>query len=174
MSKRRPLPDFDRLHELFSYEPETGHLRWKIGRAQMKAGDIAGHPGDVDGGYVKIGVDGKIYRAHLLIWKMVTGKEPIHQIDHENMIKHDNRWRNLREATESQNRANTGLLSSNKSGLKGVSRYSAGAAYGKPWQASIQINGKTRYIGHFSTKEAAHAAYAVEADKLFGKFARVA
>lgn len=173
MTKRKPLPDVEYLRSLFAYEPDTGVLRWKVDRAQMKVGDIAGHQGDKDGRYVRVSVDGQVYRGHLIIWKMVAGEEPKAQIDHENTIKNDNRWLNLREANKSQNQANIGLISTNKSGLKGVSRYAAGEAYGKPWQASIRDGGKSRHLGHFATKEDAHAAYRDAAVEVFGNFARM-
>lgn len=171
MTKRNPLPATEYLRIILAYEPDTGLLRWKIDRSNKKAGDIAGSRRG-ENGYVQISIDNRLYRAHLIAWKIVTGREPSPFLDHENTIKHDNRWDNLREATKSQNQANIGLISSNKSGLKGVSRYRAGEAYGKPWQASISKDGKRIHIGHYATKEEAHEAYCVVAEKLFGKFAR--
>ena len=70
--------------------------------------------------------------------------------------------------------ANVGLIVTNKSGLKGVSHYRAGETYGKPWQASIRDNGKSRHLGHFASKEEAHAAYCKTAEQVFGEFARAA
>jgi len=40
------------------------------------------------------------------------------------------------------------------------------------WHASIQKNGRPRYLGLFSTPQEAHAAYVDAARKLFGEFAR--
>ena len=170
--KRRPLPDAEYLRSLFRYDPETGHLYWREDRAQMKAGDIAGHLGEKDGRYVRVSVDRKIYRGHLLIWKMVTGRDPVAQIDHKNTVKNDNRWMNLREATKSQNQANIGLIAANKSGFKGVSRYRQGEAWGKPWQSAITKDGKHYHVGHFATKEEAAEAYRLKAIELYGDFAR--
>lgn len=171
MTKRKPLPSAEYLRTILTYEPSTGLLRWKIDRGCKKIGDIAGSRRGPDG-YVQIGIDYRLCRAHLVAWKIVTGCEPPAFLDHKNTVKHDNRWDNLREATKSQNQANIGLISTNKSGLKGVSRYRAGESYGKPWQASIAKDGKSQHLGHFSTKKEAHRAYCEAAKKNFGKFAR--
>ncbi len=171
--KRRPLPDVEYLRELFLYEPDTGLLRWRVDRGGTKAGDVAGARRG-ESGYVQVSVDCKLYRAHLIIFKMVMGREPVAQIDHENTIKFDNRWDNLREATKSQNQANIGLIASNTSGFKGVSQYRAGEARGLAWQATIGHQGRSVYIGHFATREEAASAYEAKAIELFGEFARVA
>lgn len=121
-----------------------------------------------------ISVDYQIYRGHLLAWLYMAGEWPKSFIDHKDLNKHNNAWDNLREATKSQNMANVGLIKSNKSGLKGVSRYRAGEAYGKSWQASIGKDGKSKHLGHFATKEEAHAAYVAAAQNIFGEFARAA
>jgi hypothetical protein len=104
----------------------------------------------------------------------MTGRWPEPFVDHRDLNKHNNAWVNLREATKSQNQANVGIIASNKSGLKGVSRYRAGERYGKPWQACIGVNGKSKHLGHFATKEEAHAAYCEAASEIFGEFARAA
>jgi hypothetical protein len=57
----------------------------------------------------------------------------------------------------------------NTSGFKGVCRCRES---GK-WRASISKNGRWIHLGRFATPQAAHAAYADAARKLFGEFARV-
>ena len=92
------------------------------------------------------------------------------EIDHRNQDKLDNRRSNLRQATRSQNKANCGVSSSNKSGFKGVSCYKT-----NQWQASIRINGKTVHLGHFhgtsARKRAAARAYNRAASRYFGVYA---
>lgn len=161
----------ERLKELLDYNPSTGDFFWRVDRGGKRAGDRAGCKKRL---YVAISVDDQIYRAHLLAWLWMTGEFPALFIDHRDLDKHNNAWSNLREATKSQNQANTGLIATNASGLKGVSRYRAGERAGKPWQATIQKNGKSIFLGHFATKEAAHAAYVAAAEKHFGEFARAA
>jgi len=161
----------DRLKELLSYNPLTGVFLWLEGRGGKKAGDVAGCRKRI---YTFISVDDRVYRAHLLAWFYMTGEWPDPFVDHRDLDKHNNAWVNLRLATKSQNQANIGLIKSNKSGLKGVSRYRAGESYGKPWQACITKDGKSMNLGHFATKEDAHAAYVATAERLFGEFARAA
>lgn len=168
MTKRSPLPDAEYLRSLFSYEPDTGHLRWKVDRAAKKVGDIAG--AQRPSGYIQVGIDFKLYRAHLIIWKMVTGDEPKSQIDHENTIKNDNKWSNLREATKSQNMANVGLIGSNTTGAKNVFWYKA---YQK-WAVQVWKDRKAHFGGYHDTIECAQAAAQSLRAELFGEFARAA
>ena len=159
-----------RLRELLDYDPETGIFTRRVRMSNCAAGTPAGSLRDT--GYISISVDDRAYRAHLLAWLWMTGEWPVGFLDHKNMNKSDNRWKNLREANKSQNMANRGSPLNNSSGLKGVSPYRAGSKYGKPWQAGIQKNGKKIHIGHFATPEEAHAAYCVAAEQLFGQFAK--
>ncbi len=157
---------YKRAHELFSYCAETGILTRKIKTSnRVKIGDTIDSIG-LDG-YVKLHADWREYRAHRVIFLMMTGRWP-DNIDHRNMIKSDNRWANLREATKSQNGANTRKHKRNKSGLKGVT-WSAHAA---KWRAVMMIRGKLLHLGYFDCPAAAHFAYVVAADKHFGEFAR--
>jgi hypothetical protein len=88
-------------------------------------------------------------------------------IDHKNGDHLDNRRANLRAATKSQNTANTGPLSTNKSGLKGVVKH------GKRFRAFAHKAGRTLYLGTFDSKTEAACAYNDKARKLFGEFARL-
>lgn len=88
-------------------------------------------------------------------------------IDHKNHNRLDNRKENLRYATKSQDLANRRLQLNNKSGYKGVSWIERD----KRWQATIQINGISKYIGFYKTKEEAALAYNKRATSLFGEFA---
>jgi hypothetical protein len=159
-----------RLKELLRYSPETGLFYWLVDRFPRHAGDVAGHHGRYN--YVRISIDDRSYRAHRLAFMWMLGRWPTQFVDHIDMNKKNNKWSNLREASKSQNQANISMIKANTSGLKGVSRYRAGDSYGKPWQAGICKDGKRKSLGHFATKEEAHAAYRDAAEKAFGKFAR--
>jgi HNH endonuclease len=152
---------------ILDYNPETGVFSWKIPRPKIRVGNIAGslhHKG-----YVHIELMGKHYAAHRLAWFYVTGEWPKDQIDHINMNKSDNSFKNLREATNGQNRANTNK-SINKTGFKGVSYHHWMTK--KPYQAAIRHNKKTIYLGCFKTAEKAHEVYKEAAIKFHGEFAR--
>jgi hypothetical protein len=94
--------DLKQVRELFDYDPSTGYLRWKLSlNPRIKVGSIAGK--GTPKGYVYVGIGGKHYAAHCLIWLLVTGRWPKDQMDHINHIRNDNRLSNLREATNSEN-----------------------------------------------------------------------
>ena len=70
------------------------------------------------------------------------------QVDHVNGDKSDNRWSNLRLATNSQNQHN-------KPAAKGYSWYESR----NKWQAYIRHNSKRTHLGYFETEAEARAAY---------------
>jgi len=155
------------LRSILDYEPETGLFRWKTVRnGRAKVGQIAGsvNPGH---GYVIIEIDGKPRRAHRLAVLWMTGEWPERDVDHENLTRHDNRWSNLRPATEQENGANRRALKNNACGVKGVYRV------GRRWRASIRVDYKLINLGTFSKKEEAGEAYAAAAMLYFREFARV-
>ncbi len=88
-------------------------------------------------------------------------------IDHINQDKLDNRKKNLRPCTRSQNQANRKIPSSNTSGHKGV-------AYDnqrKKWRSYIRVNGKQKFLGYFDEFHKAVSAYRTAAKQHFGEFA---
>jgi hypothetical protein len=98
----------------------------------------------------------------------MTGEDPdIHQLDHINMNRSDDRWSNLRLATNAQNNQNRKTQANHLS-----SPYKGVKPNGRNWMASIRANGVQHYLGTFRTPEAAHAAYVEAARRLHGDFAR--
>ena len=155
---------YKRLREVLDYNPRTGAFRWRVhlGRRYV-AGIIAGMT-DKHGRH-QIQIDGKIYRSGSLALFWMTGRQGV--ADHINGNPSDDRWSNLRKATQSQNNAN-GRARENKkySPLKGVTWMK-----GK-FQAQIMVNGYNIYLGRFDYAEDAHNAYVAAAKWYFGQFAR--
>lgn len=89
--------------------------------------------------------------------------------DHLNGNKLDNRRCNLRIATQSQNRCNTGCQKDNPLGLKGVSKVLRDGRY----SAVIQFQGKRKYLGSYLTPQEAKAAYDLAAIDIHKEFARL-
>lgn len=153
-----------RIEDAISYDPETGEFRWKASPSRnVKAGSVAGWT-DKDG-YIRIEFAGKRHSAGRVAWRLMTGAWPTFQVDHRNLIRADNRWDNLREATQSQNAANK---SSWGNLPKGVTLHRKSGRY----QAQIGQHGKNHYLGLFDSPAAAHKAYYREAIRRFGEFAR--
>ena len=100
-----------RLLESIRYNPENGYFIWPNG-------DIAGT--ERNDGYCQINILGKIYLAHRLAWFYVTGEWPIGKLDHQDNDRLNNRWENLRLATNGQNAWNSKLSTKNRSGHKGI------------------------------------------------------
>lgn len=163
-----PVLTAGRLRQLVTYCPETGHFTWNYSLgSRAAAGQRAGCLCRTSGRRL-LRVDGRVYLEHRLAWLYMTGKWPTLEVDHIDMESDNNRWINLREATSSQNKANRKALSTNRSGIKGVSFHKAA---GK-WSAQINVNGKKRHLGLFSNPQAAHEAYKGAAERTFGEFAR--
>lgn len=165
------MPDLsiERLKQVYLYKPETGEFirlipckshkgRAKIGEA---GGSISGER------YRRIGVDGRLYRAHRLAWFYMTGAWPKHGIDHVDLNPENNRWENLRAADQSQNGANTRIRRDNTSGFKGVQKTA-----NSTWSAKIWVKGKKHSLGTFRTASEASQAYRIAAEKYFGEYAR--
>lgn len=148
-----------RVRELFAYDPRTGIFMWRVcpGR-KFLVGKIAGRI--KRDGYSYIGIDGRYYLAHRLVWAWMTGSWPRDQIDHINGIRDDNRFANLREATPLMNMQNRHGATKNKSGFLGVFRRN------KKFMTKIRVNGKQIYLGIFVTPEEAHVAYLTAKRKL--------
>lgn len=154
----------ERLKELLHYNPATGLFIRLTCNNQHKKGDQAGYITPY--GYIRIGVDGHAYMGHRLAHLYMTGSWPKNRIDHENKIRSDNRWDNLRDASDAQNSANCKVRRTNFLGVKGVRLHECGK-----YTARIRGNGKSHYLGLFGTIELAVEAYTSKAKELFGEFA---
>lgn len=162
----KTLPTAEELRRFFNYDPETGRLTWAITEGRAVAGNDAGTINEQ--GYRIVGIDRSYYKAHRIIYRMMTGEEPPSLIDHINGDPGDNRWRNIRPATEAQNNANRRKQRNNKSGFRGVHWDKESGR----WRAAIRVNKRLISLGRFSTKESAHSAYCKASAQLFGDFGR--
>lgn len=118
---------------------------------------------------VKINVNGESSSApaHMLAAALMTGKWPEDLIDHADRDCLNNKWTNLREATDAQNRANVGKRNGTTSTFKGV----YWSAECEKWGAAIDSGGEREYLGLYLTEIEAAAAYDVAAKRLHGAFA---
>lgn len=109
------------------------------------------------------GKPGSLILMHREILQPRSGFE----VDHENRNGLDNRRRNLRLGTRSQNNQNA--VSRGASSFKGVSWLAAA----QKWCLQIGPAGPGRYKGLFDSEKEAALEYDRLAKKLYGKFARL-
>jgi hypothetical protein len=175
----KPLPPITRLRELFRLDEETGQL-FHLPRARSEfellsswAAWTARFCGKQAGwqnkdGYRKIWINGKLHRAHRIVFALATGVllAEQDQIDHIDGNPANERPSNLRLATHGENQRNTKRHIGNSTGFKGV------FPHRKKFAAQIKAAGVRRCLGSFDTPEEAHAAYVRAARELHGEFAR--
>jgi hypothetical protein len=102
-------------------------------------------------------------KVHHIIWFLETNTWPDKQIDHINGAKNDNRFCNLRLATQSQNEANK-QPTSQKTGAVWIKHL------GK-WRARIDIgNGRKKHLGYFASAEEANNAYINAHKQMYGEY----
>ena len=90
----------DYVRSRLIYDPETGIVRWKNGNYK---GRLAG---SVSHGYLNVGIAGRRYLLHRVIWLWMTAQWPSEELDHINGLRWDNRWCNLRQVSHAQNCSN--------------------------------------------------------------------
>jgi hypothetical protein len=148
------------LKQHLHYDKDTGIF------TRLKNGKIAGFKDPR--GYVSMNLGRRLHYAHRLAWMYETGSMPENSIDHINGNKSDNRFQNLREATQQQNVLNVGKRARNSSGYKGVSFSKAAQKY----EARYRFNKTSEYLGLFNTAYEAHVAYENHVKSVFGEFYR--
>lgn len=148
----------EHLRSILDYDAAMGEFRWRS-RADRDRSWNHRHVGKRAGsvlanGYRYINILNKLHLEHRLAWLWMIGEWPTAQVDHINRDRADNRWVNLREATNQENQNNTKLRSTNKSGVRGVSWDKRK----NRWYATITVDGKMMNLGRYIAKEDAIAA----------------
>tara|TARA_B110000908_G_C10252163_1_gene452768 strand:+ start:1019 stop:1597 length:579 start_codon:yes stop_codon:yes gene_type:complete len=133
-----------RLKKVLEYDSESGVFIWKVSHKRIRAGKVAGNV-HKNTGYVQITIDAIWHSAHRLAFLYMTGAFPEKYTDHINGVRHDNRWRNLRPVTSSENSRNKVMSKNNTSGITGVSwEKKAGK-----WRSLIYFDGQQQFLGYF-------------------------
>lgn len=107
----------------------------------------------------------------LRMHRLILSAKPGDIVDHINQNTLDNRRKNLRIVTQSQNMVNMKPRRTNKSGYKGVCKVSHPAYHHRPWLATTWKNNKQVHIGYFATAKEAAIAYNKKVLQLHGEFA---
>jgi len=149
----------ERVLELFKYE--DGKLfRRSSDNQQAKIYVTKGHR------YARIKFDKREFKLHRIIFLYHHGYLP-DIIDRINGDRYDNRIENLREANTYQNRQNSRIYSTSKSGVKNVYWVSNC----QKWRVVISINGKRKDFGLYTDIEEAKQVATSMRDKYFKEFA---
>lgn len=152
--------DFIFINNILEYCHETGTLTWKKRvNSKVPAGRKAGNI--MNKGYLHVTVKGKKLLAHRVAWLLYYKKWPSFQIDHINGNRLDNRIKNLRDVSNSENLCNRNKPSG-KNPYVGVSSIKGTNL----WQAHIGFNKMQKNLGRFATPELARDAY-LKAKKIY-------
>lgn len=149
------------------YFPQTGSFVWlpkndstqENKRWNTRYGGTIAFNSRTNRGYLCGRLDGKNVLAHRLVWAFETGAMPAHGIDHINGCITDNRFSNLRAATQKINAKNAKKRQDNTSGITGVVRS------GQRWMARINVDGARIHLGTFDSIAAAKQARRKEQEK---------
>jgi hypothetical protein len=113
-----------------------------------------------------------VYAKHgyprVSLHRLILGAQPGEFVDHIDGDGLNNRKRNLRICTNSEN-------SMNRRPQKGTSIYKGVYWHkdNKKWRARIRLNGKLIFLGYFNNEITAARAYDKKARELFGEFANL-
>lgn len=173
----RIMPHQDYLREAIDYDPLTGALTWRVrpishfvSTSAWKAWNTKYSSKSATNNQHKFGhwqvcLQDQNWLAHRLIWKWMTGNDPVSLVDHRDDPS-DNSWNNLRESGYDGNARNRKLMRGRAICMKGVYKVSESNRFG----AHIRVDGKIIKLGSFVTPEEAHAAYCEAAKNHFGEF----
>lgn len=150
------------LRTIFEYV--DGDLIWKVKKGRARVGDKVN--GLSLNGYKRVGIDGKVYLVHRIIYAMFNNDFP-ERIDHIDNNRSNNRIDNLRPSTARENGWNALISTSNKSGVKGVSWHKKSSK----WQAHLRTMLGNEYVGLFTSLDDAKTALAELRNKRHGSFA---
>lgn len=93
----------DKLKRLLTYDPDEGVFTWNFNaNAKARKGDVAGTKVKH---YRYITLNGIKFAVHRLAFLYMEGKYP-EEVDHDNRIKWDNRWVNLKRSNRKLNNLN--------------------------------------------------------------------
>ena len=142
-----------KIKDWIDCDVSAGMFRWRKTSGKGIAGAVGGAQGL--NGYIYLGVRGRRFLAHRLVWWFAHGAWPESAVDHINGNKTDNRLENLRVVSSAGNAQNQRrATSANKLGVLGVNKTRGGR-----YVAHICCEGKRSNLGVFETAELAHAAY---------------
>ena len=138
------MQDLISKYLVLAADSPTG-LRWKIEHSKRAPAGAVAINGKT-GRYATGSIQGRSVSAHRAVHYLATGEWPP-MVDHRNGNTRDNVPSNLRSSDQQQNQHN---------------RKGRGYCWDKRvgrWLASISLDGRSRFLGHYDTPEEARSAY---------------
>jgi hypothetical protein len=149
------------VQALFEYR--DGALFWKVSNNNfIQVGQQAGTSVN-DSGYHIVGIGGKTYRLHRIVFMYHYGYFP-KNVDHIDGDRANNSIENLRPADDFENSRNSRISKRNKSGVKGV----CWANHVNKWLVQVRQGNSKKYLGLYDDLELAELV-AIEARNKFHK-----
>lgn len=141
----------EELREILRLDPETGKLYWLVSpNRRIPAGSEAGCSTGI---YRNIGIRGRTYYVHRVVFALTHGRWPEETVDHEDRSKRNNQPDNLRDVSMSEQRRNT--VRRNRTGFRGVHLHRRSGLY----HAEARADGKKHSLGYFREPTDAARAY---------------
>ena len=168
--------DWDELVSYIAYDAETGKAFWKerllssfktpAACKRWNKQFFGKELGCADSEGYRVACFKRVqFKVHIAIWYLYYGVLPENLLDHEDGVRDNNKIKNLRKATNTENQWNAKPRENCVSSHKGVHFYR-----GK-WVSRIQISRKRVFLGRFETEMEAHRAYQKAAQELQKEFA---
>lgn len=159
MAASVPLPDPEELKQYYKYLPDTGELILIKSRCNADKQKLNKPIGSLGGPERRrtwvVKHKGKSYYISRIAWLLMTGKDPgLLLVEHKNRNPKDNRWENLRLATEAENNYNKIFVGYSQRKDTGL------------YRVRVTLDKKRITVGNFKTEEEAKKA-AQDARKLF-------
>jgi len=158
---RTNILSYQQAHQWFRYDETDGNLYWKMRPSKkVNSGNKAGCK--EENGYIVIGLKGRIYKAHNIIYIMCHGENsipPDKTVDHKDKNGYNNKIDNLRLATARQQKINQ-----NRRGFHWRKQ-------NNKWQANHKTPVRQKSLGYFTTALQARLAYEKHTSALEPEFA---
>jgi hypothetical protein len=147
MTNDKQVEDHHQIKIIFdsvSYDPLTGILTWKkyINSRAVKGSKAGSERKNRKETYIRRSINKKSYFAHRIAWLLFYGKFPNGSIDHIDGNGINNSISNLRDVTTSENRRNSRIAETNKTGVCGVFFNKQKNKY----ESKIKVNYKTIHL----------------------------
>lgn len=174
------MADFEIFVPVAEFPAYAVSNKGRVKRVTANPGSVPGRilrPG-LSSGYAYVGLrridagesivkNGLIHR--LVATAFIPNPHGLTIVDHIDGDKSNNDVSNLRWCTRQQNSMNMRPHRRSLSRFKGV----CFSKEKRRWQASIRLNGKSKFLGYFNDDETAARAYDAAAGANFGRFAKL-